>query len=164
MTVKKKGVLSFDGSLIVLLLLVVIVVELIYFLPEKEEAKPQGYEVAALANMRIVSKAQEEFKRESSSYGNLSALGKANLIDDLLAKASEIENARSGYVFDVKGSKDAWSCTAVPAVPGITGAKSFYTDQTGAFRCQVFEKEGETPAGPASPTLEEWCCGLATKK
>lgn len=45
--------------------------------------------------------------------------------------------------------QDSYTLWADPVVRGVTGRRSFYTDQTGVIR---FELNG--PAGPASPAIE----------
>jgi type IV pilus assembly protein PilA len=74
----------------------------------------------------------------------------AGLIDEVLASGT-----KSGYAytytpltFDTLGNPSTYSITAAPLVPGNTGQKYFYADQTSVIRYNL-----TAPAGPNDQPL-----------
>lgn len=82
--------------------------------------------------------------------GNPSSAQQAGLIDAGLASGT-----KSGYFItympgsqDASGKVESYSISAVPAEPGKTGRRFFFTDQSGIIR---YSTSG--PAGPSSPPI-----------
>ena len=78
------------------------------------------------------------------NYGTLDQLGSAQLVDSVLANGT-----KQGYHFSVRSGPDVeleWSASAVPAVPGTTGSRCFYVDQSG-----LIYYASEAIQGPLDP-------------
>jgi prepilin-type N-terminal cleavage/methylation domain-containing protein len=122
-------------------------------------------EAAAVANTRMISTAEISFKSAgffdsdgdgSGDYGTLAQLGNPDgggatqpFIDTVLATGN-----RLGYIYTVSvtlGSattRAAYTCTAIPAVPGRTGYRQFFVDETGVVR---YTGDGTAPTALSSP-------------
>lgn len=110
-------------------------------------------EAAAHASLRVIATAQEQFRRRSQAgmYGSLEELGRRDLIVGELAAASAPERARNGYCYKLAPGEFDWSCTALPALPGVSGDYSYFVDQSGIIRRAPCRNAGDKPAGPESP-------------
>ena len=128
-------------SLIELLIVVAIILIIAAIaIPNLLRSKMAANEASAVGSLRTVNTASVAF---STTYGmyetNLSNLQKsgavtsaaADLIDSVLAAGT-----KSGYTFSytVGTSNLAYTITASPVVPGTTGQRYFYTDQSGVIR------------------------------
>jgi prepilin-type N-terminal cleavage/methylation domain-containing protein len=136
-------------SLIELLIVVAIILIIAGIaIPNLMHSKMSANEAAAVEALRTLNSTAVMY---SMSYGGfphtISDLGPANgstnptaasadLIDSVLATG-----VKSGYKFtfavaaaDPAGNVLAYSITASPTVPGTTGQRSFYTDQSGTIR------------------------------
>ena len=135
-------------SLIELLIVVTIILILAAIaIPKLTGSKMAANEAAAVETLKTLTQSATMY---SMSYGGfphaISDLGPgggtnpssaaADLIDGVLASG-----VKSGYVFTFKalaadpgGNVVGYSITAVPAVPGSTGQRSFFTDTSGVIR------------------------------
>lgn len=149
-------------SLIELLVVVaVILIIAAIAIPNYMQSKMRGNEASAVQSLRNISTAEIVY---STTYGvdfsngllPLSGNGinpsqtSAGLIDDSLASG-----LKSGYVFtfsalstDAQGNPSTYSVAADPQVPGNTGQRHFYVDQT----C-VIRSNDAVPAGPSDPPV-----------
>jgi len=125
-------------------------------IPNLLRAKMMANEASAVSSLRTLNAAALMY---SATYGKfpaeLSNLGPtaaptspsaegADLVDIVLASGS-----KSGYVFHYKSSQttdpdgkdevNSYTITADPVVPGSTGQRHFFTDQTGVIRMEVFK-------------------------
>ena len=116
------------------------------------QREQQGNEASAVGALRTISASQAIFLERDASqkYGTLGQLGKAGLIDAVLATGK-----KQGYLFkvtagDAKGEQKGflWSATASPAKPGKSGKRHFFVDQTGVIRVSK-----DAPANVKSPML-----------
>jgi type IV pilus assembly protein PilA len=145
-------------SLIELLVVVaVILIVAAIAIPNFVRSRMRSNEASAAQSLRNISTAQVVY---STTYGvgfadsmtKLSGNGvivdqnNAGLIDQALAAG-----LKSGYVFtlvpgaaDAQGNVGTYSLTADPQIPGSSGERHFYTDQTCVIRFN--------PALPAGPT------------
>jgi hypothetical protein len=108
----------------------------------------QANEMATIRNLSSVANAQVYFYSTKNRYASqLSELGAsgADLIPADLAAGN-----KSGYRFQLTGEAKAYKVTAVPVKPGVTGRRTFFSDQTLAVRAS----EGPDPAGPSSPEVK----------
>ena len=150
-------------SLIELLVVVaVILIIAAIAVPNYIHSKERANETAAAANLRNISTANVVYME---TYGigfaaSLGALGgnaatpteaSAGLIDSVLSSG-----VKSGYTYVyVPGSPDpnndyqAYTVNANPIVPGTTGDKYFYTDQTNVIRFNT-----TTTAGPTDSPIQ----------
>src|SRR5712675_3630939 len=149
-------------SLIELLVVVsVILIIAAIAIPDYLESKMLANEASAVQNLRNIATAELVY---STTYGidfsdnllKLSGTGvspdqnNAGLIDQVLASGS-----KQGYtitytplVLDAQGHPSTYSVTADPQVPGTTGQRHFYADQS----C-VIRSNDSVPAGPSDLSL-----------
>lgn len=136
-------------SLIELLIVVTIILIIAAIaIPNLVKNKIQANETAAVETMRTLN---ESVLLYSNSYAgfphSLADMGPAaggaaatsagaDLIDSTLASG-----VKSGYKFvyvavvtDPSGNVQSYTITATPVVPGSTGQRSFFTDQSGTIR------------------------------
>ncbi len=162
---KKKRKSTAGGFSLIELLVVVAVILIIasIAIPNFIRSKMRANETGAAANLRTISTAEVVY---STTYGigyspTLVALAgnpvipdatQAGLIDSVLGSATGI---KSGYQFiytvitsDPSGHVVAYSLTADPTVPGTTGDRHFYTDQTCVIRAN-----GTGPASATDPSI-----------
>jgi type IV pilus assembly protein PilA len=145
-------------------LLIVVAVMLIIAaiaIPNYLKSKMLANEASAVQSLRNIVTAEVVY---STTYGidfshglaPLSGTGinpdqnNAGLIDEYLASG-----LKSGYVFtfsalttDAQGHPSTYSMTADPQVPGTSGMRHFYTDQS----C-VIRSNDSVPAGPGDPPI-----------
>jgi hypothetical protein len=132
-----------------------------------KQARQHGNEASAIGALKTICTSQSIFREGDKdddgtfNYGDLAALGKANLIDSVLGSGK-----KQGYVFECHPSTDkekrefCWWATASPQEPGKTGERYFFTNQAGVIyfskkpikitdkikeSCEV--PEGLTPVG-----------------
>jgi prepilin-type N-terminal cleavage/methylation domain-containing protein len=136
-------------SLIELLIVVAIILIIAAIaIPNLLRAKMASNEGSAVASVRMLNTASVAY---STSYGtyptSLASLGPiasggsassalADLIDSVLSSG-----VKSGYSFsyspgtaDTNGNYESYAVTAQPTIPGVSGQRYFYTDQTGVIR------------------------------
>jgi type IV pilus assembly protein PilA len=133
-------------SLIELLIVVAIILIIAAIaIPNLLRSRMAANEASAVGSMRTLNTAAVTY---STTYGigypsALSSMGPAatatsttaDLIDSVLSAG-----VKSGYSFSysaaaaVSGSVNAYSITATPTNAGVTGQRSFFTDQSGVIR------------------------------
>jgi type IV pilus assembly protein PilA len=150
-------------SLIELLIVVaVILIIAAIAIPNYIQSKLRANEASAVQNLRNISTAEALY---SSTYGlgfspdlvSLSGTiatpdsGHAELIDSVLGGG-----VKSGYTFsygagpaDSQGNISSFGLAASPLVPGSSGQRYFYTDQTNVIRVNQ-----TTTAGPSDPAIQ----------
>ena len=126
-------------------------------------SKMAANEASAVASLRTYSTALQAFQ---TTYGtmpstDLSQLGpsttpsstSADLVDNLLGVVAP---TKSGYTFaykpdvaPVSGIYNAWSITANPTSPNVTGQRTFFIQQDNVIH---FRTDGTT-AGATDPTI-----------
>ncbi len=131
-------------------------------IPPTAEARLVLNEAAAVGTLRTLANAQSLFREGDKDHNgvldyasSLTALGNANLIDDPLPSGE-----KQGYEFGILPSATTpnfmfgWAATAVPAVWGHTGSRSFYIDEAGVIRgasnCSIANSTS-TPIGSGAP-------------
>jgi type IV pilus assembly protein PilA len=146
-------------SLIELLIVVAIILIIAAIaVPNFMRSKMVANESSAAAALRSITSAEVTYATAYPSIGYSAALGdlggtgascavatgatqtNACLIDNVLALAASPATAKSGYYFTyapgaVAGT--AFTVQAPPSIPGITGRRYFFTDQSGVIRYGV---------------------------
>ena len=102
-------------------------------------ARYKGYESDAIASLKSIHTAQEQYGLVNGEYGTLQELQDANLI---------FFSTITGYTLNFQVDKDAntWSAQVVPQAN--LDIMSFYIDRRAVMR---YEDSGA--AGPSSPPL-----------
>jgi type IV pilus assembly protein PilA len=151
-------------SLIELLIVVAIILIIAAIaIPNLLRSRMAANEASAVGSLRTINTAEVTFSTTYPTVGfaSLTALGgaapcttassaSACLIDDVLSTTQ----VKSGYNFVVGNLTGApvivtYSATGLPTVPGQSGQRGFFTDQSGVIR---FTTDGTAPTN-ASPAL-----------
>jgi prepilin-type N-terminal cleavage/methylation domain-containing protein len=136
------------GFTLIELMIVIAIIAIIaaIAIPNLIEARKGANESAAIGNLRAVGTAQHIFqggdKDHSGTYAyavSLQALSNVNLIDSILAGGT-----KQGYTFQILPGATAfyWEAIATPVVPGKSGDRYFYVDESGAIRYSTSGQAG----------------------
>ncbi|MDA2937364.1 prepilin-type N-terminal cleavage/methylation domain-containing protein [Acidobacteria bacterium AH-259-A15] len=120
-----------SGFSLIELLIVVAVIAVIAALaiPRMRESTMAANEASAITYLRNWVSAQELYHIKHGVYSD----DEDDLVDEGLIGAADDEV--NGYEFDLDdGSKYTWWGEAEPDIPGATGKRYFYIDQTGVIR------------------------------
>ena len=126
-------------SLIELLIVVAIILIIAAIaIPNLLRSKMAANEASAVASLRTINTASVAY---STTYGiyptGLANLGPAasptsttaDLLDSVLSGGT-----KSGYTIALAGTSGTYTATADPVTLGVTGQRSFFTDQSGVIR------------------------------
>jgi hypothetical protein len=94
-----------------------------------------GQEAAALKAIQTLNTAQVQYKSEFGRYAR-------SLTELAVLAASE----KQGYKFTLMPTPEGYSIQAVPTAFGVTGSRTFYSDQSLVIR----QNYGPEPATPGS--------------
>jgi type IV pilus assembly protein PilA len=131
-------------SLIELLIVVAIILIIAAIaIPNLLRSKMAANEASAVGSLRTLNTASVAYSTTYGTYPHtIAALGPAtspsssaaDLIDSVLASLT-----KSGYTFTWSpGTSDlSYSIAAAPSSPGVTGQRTFYTDQSGVIRANA---------------------------
>jgi type IV pilus assembly protein PilA len=155
------------GFSLIELLIVVAVILIIagISIPNFIRAKMAANESSAVQGLRTITTAQVSY---STTYGVAYGIGYAPTLADLSATSGTpsatsadlidvvlASGTKSGYVYtlapvtyDTVGNVVTYSLNADPVVPGSTGQRHFFTDQTGVIR-----ENQTTTAGPSDQPI-----------
>lgn len=146
-------------SLIELLIVVsIILIIAAIAIPNLMRSKMAANESSAISCLRTINTAEVTYATVYPSVGysnDLPSLGgtaavcsvpggataaTACIVDDILATATTVGTAKSGYFYTyslgaaVGGINTAYSVTSTPTIVGTAGQRFFFTDQTGVLR------------------------------
>jgi type IV pilus assembly protein PilA len=147
-------------SLIELLIVIAIILIILSIaLPQMSKSRMHAQEMAAIAEIGTIQKAQVQYYSQFGQYATaLTQLGPpassgaaegpqaAGLIPASLANGSG-----SGFTFTLTATPTGYALTAVPKAFGSTGRRTFFSDQTGIIR----ENWGQDPATQQSAELSK---------
>lgn len=133
----------------ILAVLAVLAVLTAIFVPRLLNSRIAANEAAALAGLKAIYSAVNMYYEDTNSY--------PDALEDLIEPNSSISyidaqlasGSKDGYDYAYSSSAvQDFSLNANPAVPGNTGNRYFYIDQTGVIRVNDQEE-----AGPDDPAL-----------
>lgn len=136
-----------QGFTLIELMIVVTIIAIIaaIAIPNLISARKAGNEASAISALRTLATVSETYRARFLRYpGNLSDLETTGYIDSLLGSG-----VKSGFSFTYAGSPDVWSCNADPTIPGTTGDRYFFVNNSGVIR---FSSTGTASA--ASPPID----------
>jgi len=129
------------GFTLVEIMIVVAIIALLaaIAIPNLLRARHNANEGAAIGALRTISTASESFRaaQTPTTYAaSLAVMGAAvpPYIDNALAGAVAAPG-RQGYIYAyVLVNANQYTCTASPTVPGTTGTRIFFVDESGVVR------------------------------
>ena len=136
-------------SLIELLIVIAIILIIVTVaLPKLNKARMYAQETAALKAIQTLNTAQVQYQSQFGRFAqSLTELGPpasgsdnasaANLIGSDMASGD-----KQGYKFTLAGTPTGYTISAVPAIFGSTGSRTFFSDQSLVVR----ENYGQDPA------------------
>ena len=138
-----------EGFSLIELLIVVAVIGIIAALavPNLVQSKKAANEASAIASVRNLVTAEITYASTlgGGNFGSLAELSTENFADEVLGSGQ-----KDGYDFSVAANESiGFSVIATPTVPGTTGERSFYGDETGVIRYTI----GGTVPDSTSPPL-----------
>jgi len=94
---------------------------------ECERVKRTPNRINAISSLRSISNAEELYNIRYSVYGTMEEMVQKNLIDSVLASATDPSHGKSGYYFIITLSenRDAWTCITRPTDWGLTGESNY---------------------------------------
>ena len=130
------------GFTLVEIMVVVTIVAILAALsiPNLLRARHNADETAAIACMRAISTACENYRSSQTPTNypvDLNTLASANppYIDTALANATRAATAKQGYYYTFsRANEDQYTCLSTPKLSGVTGTRIFYVDETGVIR------------------------------
>ena len=143
-------------SLIELLIVIAIILIIITIaVPKLGNAKRFAQETAAIQAMKTIHTAQVQY---SSQYGRFAttlielgppASGSTSAASADIIQSDLASGEKQGYKFTMTANGGGYQITAVPDTFGVTGSRTFYSDQTMVIR----ENDGPEPATGNSKEL-----------
>ena len=137
-----------EGFSLIELLIVVAVIGIIAALavPNLVQSKKAANEASAIASVRNLVTAEITYASTlgGGNFGSLAELSAENFADEVVGSGQ-----KDGYEFSVAANQSiGFSVIATPTVPGTTGERSFFSDETGVIR---YTTDGTVPDSTSPP-------------
>ena len=119
-------------------------------IPNLLASRRAANEGAAIGSLRALAEAQNTYQASAGNgeFGTLEELDEAALLDAQLASG-----VKHGYRFEVEVYEGSYALTASPVLYPDTGARSFYSSETGVIRAA--DKRGLS-ADENDPALDDY--------
>jgi type IV pilus assembly protein PilA len=158
---RQKGFSLIELLIVVAIILIIAAIAIPNFLRSKMAAN----EASAVSSMRVINTGEITYSSAYTSVGYSATLGNlggtaavcavgtgasqtsACLIDNVLALATSAATAKSGYYFLYAPGVSvgtAYTVQGPPAIPGVTGGRYFFTDQTSVIRYGLSSQSDQT--------------------
>jgi len=138
-------------TLVELMVVIAIIAVLITItVPNMLDARKYASEAAAVGDLRAIHAAEEIFRTRDLEADGLRDYGTLDELVDarLLTEGFRTRSHRGGYRFEAEASEFHYSVVARPTVPGTSGDKVYYLDETGVIR---FTADGTRPDASSPP-------------
>ena len=137
-----------EGFSLIELLIVVAVIGIIAALavPNLVQSKKAANEASAIASVCNLVTAEITYASTlgGGNFGSLAELSAENFADEVVGSGQ-----KDGYEFSVAANQSiGFSVIATPTVPGTTGERSFFSDETGVIR---YTTDGMVPDSTSPP-------------
>ncbi len=155
MKMNRKGGFTLVELMIVLAIIAIIAA---FAIPNLMKSRMSANEAGAIGTLRTIVTAQATYMNRYNSYGTLSELRKAALIESPIVKGQK----QGYYVGQITtNSVFAYCYAAIPMDDGRSGTKEYVTTQAGT----VYEANltsGKTSADDSTTTDQWWTPGTTT--
>lgn len=135
-----------QGFTLVELMMVIAILAIVttMALPGIQQARKRANEASAIADLRIFTTAQGQYRVRYGTFGTVASLEAAGILDENFQ-----DQAKSGYRYEdaTAPTRDAWAVRANPEVPGQTGDRHFYIDTDGV----IYYRDGAIADASAPP-------------
>ena len=135
--VKARSLKRTDGFTLVEIMLVLMVTALIAAIavPVLLRARHNANETTAVENMRTLSSSLESFRSAQTPAAYPADLSVLSSTDPIYIDSVLSSGSKQGYNFTYTLiGRNQYTLLAAPQVSGITGTRSFFTDQNGVIR------------------------------
>lgn len=155
---RKRGARESGFSLIELLIVIAIILIILSIaLPQMSKSRMHAQEMAAIAQIGTIQKAEVQYYSQFGQYAtSLAQLGPPSTSGAAegpqnagLIPASLANGSASGYNYTITATPTGYAVSAVPKTFGTTGRRTFYSDQTGI----IHENWGQEPATAQSAEI-----------
>ena len=132
------GAEGHSGFSLVELLIVVTIIGIVaaIAIPNLLASRRAANEASAISAIRTIGSAEESYRATNGngSFGTMADLAAQRSIDEKLASATTVANAKSGYIFNVVlTSGGSFYCVGTAPVTANAGRRNFSSDTPGAI-------------------------------
>ena len=113
-------------------------------IPNLLNARRSAHESAAIGTLRTCANAEFTYSTNTNSYGNLTDLNAAQLIDSSISEATSAATAKAGYVFYSTALSGTFSITAERSTAG-SGSRDFSIIEDGVIYSGIVPSAATRP-------------------
>ncbi len=138
--------LGFTLIELMIVIAIIAIVAAIAF-PSLQNARKSANEASCLQSLRSIMTVQQQYRTRFGRYGHTTELINEGYLDGFEMVLGNWH--KSGYLFRYNTGSFIWGIRADPVVPGTTGDRWFWVDNSGVIRVQP-----GSFAWPLSPPLD----------